>query len=98
LENDSVNLFSNQGGKDDRQKVIDACKAFACTPWVAVYVEATNHADLYLTSLENYNAKYKGRGRAIDAWNMSPKSREQYASDSAVKHIHIAFEARSWTW
>jgi len=31
-EESSVNIFSYQKGKDDRQKTIAACKAFACEP------------------------------------------------------------------
>src|SRR5208283_4258115 len=30
----SVNVLSYQRGKDDRQKVLEACEAFACTPWI----------------------------------------------------------------
>jgi hypothetical protein len=98
LEQESVNLFSSQRGKDDRQKVLDACETFACTPWIAVYIEATEQADLYLTSLGNYGAKYRRPGRAIDAWSMSSKCREQYALDSAVRHIYIKFEPHNWHW
>lgn len=46
----SVSLLSYRGGKDQRQKVLDACKAFGCLPWIGVYVETTDSADLYLTS------------------------------------------------
>jgi Holliday junction resolvase-like predicted endonuclease len=56
-EDESVNVFSYQRGKDDRKKVMDACQAFACEPWIAIYVEAENNAEVYLTSLENYDQK-----------------------------------------
>jgi hypothetical protein len=98
-ENECVNLFSYQRGKDDRQKVIDACRAFACKPWIAVYVEATKQADLYMTSLGNFDAKYgRGRGKSLDVWSMGSKCREQYARDPLVKHIHVEFDQRSWGW
>ena len=45
--------------KSDRQKLGDACTAFGCDPWIAVYVECKNRADLFLTSLANYDKKYK---------------------------------------
>lgn len=95
-ENVSVNLFSHQGGKDDRQKVLNACKFFECTPWIAAYVETAEQADLYLTSLENYDTKYRRQGRAMETWSMSRKCRKLYASDPAVAHIHITFEALNW--
>jgi len=37
-EDTPVNLFSYQRGKDEQQKLIEACKSFACEPWIAVYV------------------------------------------------------------
>lgn len=97
-ENSSVNLFSYQRGKDDRKRVLDACQAFCCEPWIAAYVEATEHADLYVTSLDNYDAKYRRPGRAIDDWSMSPKWRRQYDLDTAVKHIRFEFESHGWQW
>jgi hypothetical protein len=97
-ENECVNLFSYQRGKDDRQRVIDACKTFACKPWIAVYVETTVQADLFLTSLENFDAKYRRPDSGIDTWSMAPKCRKQYDQDSAVKRICIKFGPQNWVW
>jgi Holliday junction resolvase len=96
-EQAAVNVFLYQKGKNDREKLLAACKAFACEPWIAVYVEADKFADLYLTSLAHYDEKYRGRdGRAIDDWKMTNKFREQYDADPEVKHIRISFEATHW--
>src|SRR5258708_37212280 len=38
-ESASVNIFFNRKGPGDRAKLLEACTAFACEPWVAVYVE-----------------------------------------------------------
>ena len=97
-EESSVNIFSYQKGKDDRQKAIAACEAFACEPWLAVYVEATDQADIYLTSLENYDANYRREGKAIDDWKMRPKYMEKYVADPLVKHIKIKFQEINWSW
>jgi Holliday junction resolvase len=92
-----VNVFSYQGNKDDRAKLLAACRTFACEPWVAVYVEADESADLYLTSLAQYDEKYRGgNARAIDDWKMTRKLREQYDADAEVKHIRIRFEFTHW--
>ena len=89
-EETSVNIFSYQKGKNDRQKLLDACKAFACEPWMVVYVETSEFADVYLTSLKNYDEKYRGKeGKAIDNWKMRKKYKEQYDKDRDVKHIRI---------
>jgi len=97
-ETESVNLFFNKT-KDDRKKIQTACKDFGCEPWIAVYVEVKESADLYLTSLANYDAKYRGKGRkAIDDWKMSKNYPQRYDLDQKVHHIHLKFEDRHWKW
>jgi Holliday junction resolvase len=92
-ESESVYVFR----KDDRKKLLDACKAFGCEPWIAVYVESECTADLYLTSLANYDSKYRaGDVSAIDAWGMTPTQMQRYVADTEVRHIHIAFEDENW--
>ena len=98
-EGGSVTLFSYQKGKDERQKVRDACTAFACEPWIAVYVESTGSADLYVLSLDHYDSRYRGfRARVIDDWKMGRKHTEEYAQDPQVQHIHMDFEDDKWEW
>lgn len=98
-EETKVNVFSYQKGKNDRQKLLDACRAFACEPWIAIYVETSDIADVYLTSLKNYDEKYRGReGKAIDDWKMRKKEKEQYEKDPDVKHIRIEFYTSNWCW
>ena len=96
-EEDSVNIFYNQ--KNDRGKLLDSCEAFACEPWIAVYVETEESADVYFTSLKNYDENYRSReGKAVDDWKMGMKYKEQYEKDSDVKHIRIAFHTMNWDW
>ncbi len=98
-EQTQVNLFSYREGKNDRLKLIDACASFGCEPWIAVYVETSQFADLYLTSLDNYDSKYRTReGRALDTWKMSPKYRALYRQDKEVKHIRADFHQDGWAW
>src|ERR1019366_7637874 len=92
-ESESVYVFR----KDDRKKMLDACKAFGCEPWIAVYVESECITDLYLTSLANYDSKYRAADvSAIDAWGMTPMQMQAYAADAEVRHIHIAFKDENW--
>ena len=97
-EQESVNLLSNRRGKTDREKILQACIAFACAAWIAVYVETTDQADVYMTSLENYDRNYRTPGKAIDDWKMGPRDRKKYASDAEVRHIHLSFDAKNWKW
>ncbi|MEM2934820.1 MAG: hypothetical protein QXF32_00435 [Candidatus Thermoplasmatota archaeon] len=94
-EEDEVNVFKKgKKGKDDRQKLLDACKYFACEPWIAIYVETLEYADLYLTSLENYDKKYSGKNN----WKMEEKYKEQYEKDPNIKHVRIQFDGNGWSW
>jgi hypothetical protein len=93
-----VNILSYPKGKNDRQKLLDACQAFACEPWVAIYVETLEYADAYLTSLKNYDERYRGKGKAHDIWKMGKSDKEQYEKDPNVKHINIQFHATGWDW
>lgn len=98
-ETSSVNIFSYQKGKNDRHKVMDACSAFACDPWIAIYVESAQFADLFLLSIGHYDQKYRGRpNRAVDDWKMGEKYRTRYDNDPNVKHIHMDFSTTSWKW
>jgi hypothetical protein len=93
----SVNVFFNRKG--DYEKVIDACQAFACEPWLGIYVEAADYADVYLTSVENYKQNYRsGTGRVIDSWKMNSAYQKRYKKDKLVKHIRIEFQASNWEW
>jgi Holliday junction resolvase len=92
-----VNIFSYREGKDNRQKLIDACVSFGCKPWIAVYVETAQSADLYLTSLSNYDSKYRIKERrAIDTWKMSRRCLVLYKQDEEVKHIKAGFTVEHW--
>ena len=94
-EESSVNLLT----LDDRRKLEGACKAFACEPWIGVYVETEASADAYLTSLRQYDHRYRGReGRRIDTWKMRKKDKDVYRGDPAVKHIKIDFDTANWGW
>jgi Holliday junction resolvase-like predicted endonuclease len=94
-ERESVNVFNNR--KNDREKVRTVCEAFGCEPWIAVYVETRNLADLFMTTLTNYDTKYRtGEGKAIDDWKMSPSWTKAYDEDSKVMHMRMRFESAHW--
>jgi len=94
-ERTSVTLFS--GKKGDRGKVQEACEAFGCDPWIGVYIETKNSADIYLTSLEHYDEEYRGKGEpGVDTWKMGMKAKQRYAEDSEVEHIEINFQVGNW--
>lgn len=95
---DSVNIFISK--KNDRQKLLDACKSFACEPWIAIYIEYEKSSDLYLISLDNYDKNYSssrpGKVRIIEDWKMGEKDKDKYAKDPNIKHIKSEFDATKW--
>ena len=96
-EHTHVNILSYQKEKNDRQKLLDACEAFACEPYLAVYVETIDSADLYLTSLAHHDEKYRAReGRALDDWKMGKKQAKEYDKDPHVKHVSMDFRTTNW--
>jgi len=91
----STTIFREAGA--DRQKLLDACEAFRCDPWIAVYVERDASADLFLTSLANYDRKYGSKEkRAIEVWRMTSSHRARYSADPKVRHIHMTIDAEHW--
>jgi hypothetical protein len=96
-EDESVNLFRN-GKKNDREKVVAACVAFSCEPWIGIYIEHSKAADVFLLSLAHYEQKYKTVGKVIDDWKMSPRHLKMYQEDAAVSHIHLEFNTERWQW
>lgn len=98
-ETESVNVFSNRKTPGDRDKLLAACKAFGCDPWVAVYVETVKSADLYLMSLEHFDDVYcPNKSCAIDTWKMGAKQKREYEMDKDVQHICVEFVARNWNF
>jgi Holliday junction resolvase len=91
-EAESVYVFRHE----DRKKMLSACKAFGCEPWIAIYVESECAADLYLTSLANYDSEYRVRGRKTESWKMTSKQLRGYTADAEVKHIHVVFSDENW--
>lgn len=95
----SVNILSNQRDHDDRAKLLQACEDFACEPWLAIYVETSKSADLFLTSLEHYDSTYRPKkSRAIDTWKMGGKDAQAYELDPDVGHVRITFNGSNWPW
>jgi hypothetical protein len=94
-ESDPVNLFEVKS--NDWKKTNDACSAFGCVPWVAVYVETKTQADLFLTPLTNYKKKYCNKGaKSHYTWKMTKKWLSKYEEDEKVNHIHLTFQEKRW--
>jgi hypothetical protein len=96
-EKEAVYVFKTE--RDDRGKVLKACEQFACKPWIAIYVETSDSADLFLTSLENYDAKYQTTtDRTYEDWKMGDKYLQKYAQDPNIRHLRLKVESWKWDW
>jgi len=92
-EAQSVFLFRKS---EDRDKLLAACKAFACKPWLAIYVETDKAGDLFLTSLKNFDRKAYRLGKNTEAWGMADRQLNAYAADAEIKRVHIDFAVYNW--
>jgi hypothetical protein len=64
---------------------------------IGVYVETTNYADLFLTSLKNFEEKHlKNPEKKLITWKMRPKDLEAYGRDSQVMHLRLNFGCEQW--
>jgi len=54
LENQTSRVFPQPASLLVRD-FAEACESFSCAPWIAVYVECDTYAELFLTSLNNYD-------------------------------------------
>jgi Holliday junction resolvase len=96
-ESTFVNIFHDN--ISDRKKVLEACDAFACEPWIGIYIETSEAADIYLLSLDHYDKTYSNRPDSKSGnWKMDLKNKQKYEEDNAIKHIKIQFDLKKWDW
>lgn len=94
-ETSDVRLFPR--GDSDREKLLDACVAFGCEPWLGVYVEATKGGNLYLASLRDFDSMYTAMaGRPCRAWRMTSRYTNAYSANANVCHVKISVDASNW--
>jgi Holliday junction resolvase-like predicted endonuclease len=93
-EGTSVRIF----GIGDREKLVSACKAFGCEPWIGIYVETFSYADLFLVSLAAYEQAFSIEGRLPTTWRMRRAYLQRYANDANIWQLRIHFEPRRWKW
>ncbi|MHA1385827.1 MAG: hypothetical protein ACTSR3_18910 [Candidatus Helarchaeota archaeon] len=83
--------------EDERKKFFDVCDMLNCDPWIAIFVDAPDHAELYITDWENDYQKYRSSDKQHDVWEMNKERIEQYKSDPKVKHIRFEYnESENW--
>lgn len=86
--NSAVHVFSK--GEDSRAPLVAACKAFAVEPWIAVYHETQNSAQLVVMSVERYDARYNSKAGAEDL-KTTPKAITDYKADPEVGLFELTF-------
>jgi Holliday junction resolvase-like predicted endonuclease len=97
-EKSSIHLFNVK--KKDLDKTKNACESFKCTPWIAVYIEAKNYADMYLTPFDNYwnniNKYCNKEAKGYYTWKLTKDWLPLYDADEKVHHLHLKFEEKRW--
>lgn len=88
-----VKLIDNN---NDILKIQEACKSFACEPWIGIYVETDEYSDLYLLSLKHLQENYSEKRNKGINWKMSEHHRSIYLEDKDVYHLNFTFRKTHW--
>jgi len=83
-------------GIDNKQKIINACKAFNCDdPYLAICVDETRKTRMFLVSLDHVLKNYPP-GKDDFRWNMSQGAIDKYYCDPEVMIIESESDVVRW--
>lgn len=92
-----VNVFS--GKKESRTKIMTICKEFGVEPWLAVYHETRDRAQLIVMSVATYDDPSKGyntrKPKAPDDMKTAAAWLAQYRQDPDVGIVEFDFRGPS---
>ena len=80
---------------DNLHKLDAACKAFGCSPYVAIVVDAARTITTFILS-KTHLLKVAPPGKAGISWSMSDAALKRYAADPDIKGFRFATE--TWNW
>lgn len=76
----------------DDKKIVNACTAFRCVPYVAVVVDQGSVVRGFLTTLGHVREMSVGQ-----QWLMSPRSVARYTKDPRIEQFTLASQDAGWT-
>ncbi|MBI5394511.1 MAG: hypothetical protein HZA91_04360 [Verrucomicrobia bacterium] len=100
----SVKSRSRQAGTENAHlalphggfvKAKSACKAFGCTPYFALVIDAGQRIRIFLLSLRRLQKLFPG-GRKVSAWQMSEPFLRKYYADPQIAIFELATHGEKW--
>ena len=89
-EKDSLGISNDNFEKIDR-----ACKAFGCTPYFALLIDAANSFTIFILSKAKLLKLYP-MGKAQSAWRMGTADLAKYKADKEIIIIQFNYETLNW--
>jgi len=81
-----------------RKKVFDACKSFACSPYLAIVVDSVDEGNkirLYLLAWSEIKKLHIKGGEKN--WYMKKRYLEKYEKNPKIKKITFNYEIKDWS-
>jgi Holliday junction resolvase-like predicted endonuclease len=77
--------------REDDPKILEACKAFGCTPYVGIVADQGSAVRGFLTSLAHARSLSAGQG-----WLMSAAKVREYKADDAIEFFELQNGDGGW--
>lgn len=81
--------------KENFEKAKEACKAFGCTSYFAIVVDAGNEINMFILPTKRL-LKYFPVGKTATGWYMTKKHRERYLKDPEIIIVNFKHQIQKW--
>lgn len=85
---------NGETGRGDREKILDACKAFGCNPYIAIVHDDGTGIDIFIVSLDTALGYSKNKDDVT--WGLSDKKLREYDNDPNVFRIRMEYQLKNW--
>lgn len=80
---------------DEFTKVATACRAFDCTPYFAIVIDAADRVRTWLLPMQHLR-KISPPGRAVATWKMTNAALARYEADPVIKAFELKTLRTRW--
>ncbi|HEX9883122.1 MAG TPA: hypothetical protein VGA79_04070 [Desulfobaccales bacterium] len=80
---------------DHFEKIEEACRAFACVPYLAVVVDEGTEIHAFITSMAHFLFLFPRRETAA-GWKMNRTWLDHYEKDPEIKYFRFRHETINW--
>jgi len=81
--------------KDNFEKIDNACKAFNCVPYFAIFVDGANAINIFILSKAKL-LSILPTGKSIPVWKMGDSDLNRYKNDKEIISMEFKYETLNW--